>query len=130
MPKKKTKEEQLDFIRELGSEYEIQLPDFASTPDEIKRAVEKNAINRGSLLIQIIVSLNVDDLLNIINELSKSYDKEEIIESCNKLGIDLKALQLLDEAKPPIPYPFYFCSWSITPNCFSTTEMWQCCLEK
>ncbi|MBN1148631.1 MAG: hypothetical protein JXA78_15335 [Anaerolineales bacterium] len=110
MPRRKKNKRQLSFIRETGGEYGAQLPDFASTPDEIKRAVEQNAINRGSLLIKVIVSLKIDSLLDAIAELSDQYDKEEIIEACDELGIDSEALRALDGIDPPIPYPCFFCS--------------------
>jgi hypothetical protein len=39
-----------------------QLPSFASTRAEIKLAVEQNAIDRGTLFIRVIVSLDIDGL--------------------------------------------------------------------
>lgn len=85
---------------------DIQLPPFASTPDEIKRAVERGAIHRGELLIKIIVSLRIDEWLETIKAIS--YDREDIHERRAELNIDEAALAQLDNANPPIPYPFYF----------------------
>src|SRR3990172_9218577 len=105
MPKGK-KSLQLRLIKEEEAKY---LPSFASTNGEIKRAVERNAIARGALLIKVIISLKLDNILEIIRSISKSYDKEEIIQAANDLNIDLTALKILEEANPPIAYPYYFC---------------------
>jgi hypothetical protein len=86
------------------------LPPFASTPEEIKRAVERNAIQRGLLLVKVLVSLNMDEAIAAIGKIAAEYDKEEICESAASLGIDVAALTLLDQADPPIPYPHYFCT--------------------
>lgn len=93
-------------MREIEAKY---LPSFASTPEEIRRAVEKNAIARGTLLIKVIVSLHIDDLFNEIESLSKSYDKEDFYQEADSLEIDVEALTVLDSIDPPIPYPYYFC---------------------
>lgn len=83
------------------------LPSFASAPEEIKRAVERGAVHRGALLIQIIAQMNIEGLLEIVNALV--YDKEDIAERSQELGIDPAALTQLDAANPPIPYPRFFC---------------------
>lgn len=83
------------------------LPPFASSPDEIKRAVERGAVHRGALLIQIIARMDIEGLLNIVNHLA--YDKEDWAERSPELGIDSTALAKLDAADPPIPYPRFFC---------------------
>lgn len=88
---------------------EKNLPEFASTPDEIKIAVEQNALDRGDLLVQVIVSLQIDTLLGLVDKLVRLYDKEDFYESADKININLDALKYLDEAQPPIPYPYYFC---------------------
>jgi len=72
-------------------------------------AVERNALDRGTLLIKVIVSLRIDTLLGLIDELVRSYDKEIFYESAGEIGIKIDALKCLDEARPPIPYPYYFC---------------------
>ena len=40
------------FAKEEREEYS-HLPSFTSTPDEIRKAVEQNAFDRGTLLIKI-----------------------------------------------------------------------------
>ncbi len=86
------------------------IPEFASTPEEIKRAVERNAINRGVLLIQVIASLRIDELLQTLKEISDEYDKEDILDRLAELNIDLEAIEILESADPPISYPYYFCA--------------------
>lgn len=86
------------------------LPPFASTSEEIKRAVERNAVQRGVLLVKILISLNMDEALATVGKIAAEYDKEEICEAAETLGIDADALTLLDQAEPPIPYPYYFCT--------------------
>jgi hypothetical protein len=94
-----------------SEEYKVDtVPEFASTPEEIKRAVERNAINRGFLLIQVIVSLRIDELLQTIKEISETYDKEDVLDRHKELNIDLEAIEVLNSADPPIPYPYYFCT--------------------
>lgn len=83
-----------------------KLPPFASTPDEIKRAVERSAIRRGELLIEVIVSFRIDEILEMIRELS--YDKEDIYERKDELNIDEAALALLDNTSQPTPYTLFF----------------------
>jgi hypothetical protein len=104
--RRQKKSRQLRLIKDEKAKY---LPSFASTEEEVKRAVERNAIARGALLIKVIISLKLDSILEIIRAISKSYDKEEIIQAANELNIDLAALRILDEANPPIAYPYYFC---------------------
>ena len=83
-----------------------ELPSFVSSPDEIKRAVERGAIHRGELLIKVIVSLRLDELLETIKLIP--YDREVIHERRNEFNIDEAALIRLDGSNPPISYPFYF----------------------
>lgn len=101
----------MPYRRRIKDQYElydssINLPSFASTPEEIRRAVERGAIHRGELLIKVIVSLQVDDLLEVINAVN--YDREDIHEKCENLNIDEVALARLDNANPPIRYLYYF----------------------
>jgi hypothetical protein len=96
------------FIQEEREEY-LHLPAFASTPDEIRKAVEQNAFDRGTLLIKVIVSLEIDKLLGLVDEIAQTYDKEVFFESANKIGINIEALKRLDEFDPPIRYAYYFC---------------------
>jgi len=85
------------------------LPPFASTSDEIKMAVERNALDRGTLLIQVIVSLRIDALLDLVDSLVSSYDKEDFYELADEIGVKIDALKHLENPQPPIPYPYYFC---------------------
>lgn len=89
---------------------ESQLPPFASTPDEMQRAVERNSIKRGVFFIKNLASLDFDALLRTVQGLAQQYDKEEWHEASGQLWIDPDALRLLDNAQPPIPYPYYFCT--------------------
>ncbi len=52
----------------------------------------------------------MDDALGIVAKIAAKYDKEEICEGAAPLGIDVAALTLLDQADPPVPYPYYFCT--------------------
>ena len=54
-----------------------KLPPFASTKTEIRQAVEQNAIDRGTLLIKVIVSLDIDGIIDELDQLAFDYDKED-----------------------------------------------------
>ena len=47
-----------------------ELPPFASTTAEIRLAVEQNAIDRGTLFFDVIVSLNIDGMLRELEQLA------------------------------------------------------------
>jgi hypothetical protein len=96
------------LVQEERGEYS-PAPSFASTPNETRKAVEQNAFDRGTLLIQVIASLEIDKLLALVDEIAQSYDKEDFFEVANEIGIDVEALKYLDEFKPPISYAYYFC---------------------
>lgn len=106
MPRKirETNRDQMSYL------YNQPLPPFASTPEEIRAAVEKSAISRGVLLIKVIVRMDFENLLTIIKNIAGVYDKEEIIEQCNNLEIKTEALARLESVDPPISYPYYFCT--------------------
>lgn len=89
---------------------DIELRQIQSTQDEIRRAVERNAIERGILFVEIITETNVDDLLKQVGDVARAIDQEDIREQAGQLGIDSRALDLLDAADPPISYSYYFCS--------------------
>ncbi len=80
------------------------------TPAEIKMAVEQNARDRGTLLVQVIVSLHVDEVLDLVDKLSDSYAPETFEDIADKIGIRREALKRLDKTTPRIPYPRYFCT--------------------
>jgi hypothetical protein len=86
------------------------LPPFASTPEEIRTAVEKSAISRGVLLIKVIVRMDIENILSVIKNIADDYDKEEIIERCTDLEIKTEALARLENVNPPVSYPYYFCT--------------------
>jgi hypothetical protein len=114
MPRKKGNARNIDmFVRESQPEY---LPSFASTPDEIKRAVERNAISRGTLLVKVIMAMNVEGILSVVHGLPSdaSYDQEEIRQNAEFLGIKSLALDVLDGSN--IPYAYYFSTpvWLMT----------------
>ena len=83
-------------------------PPFASTTGEIRLAVEQNAIDRGTLFLRVIVSLDIEDLLRELKRFALHSDKEEWRERSLSIGIREDALFLLDESNPPIPYVYYF----------------------
>ncbi len=89
---------------------EPPLSSFASTPDEIQRAVERNSIKRGVFIIKNLMALNFERLLQKVEQIAKQYDKEQWYESVTQLWIDVDALHALDNANPPVPYPYYFCT--------------------
>jgi len=89
--------------------HQPELPSFASTPTEIRMAVEQNAQDRGVLLVQVIASLRIDTMLARIEKIAKVYDGEEFCEAFDEIGIAIEALKLLNKAEPPIPYPYYYC---------------------
>ncbi len=96
--------------QQTGYPAEQPLPPFASTPDEIQRAVERNSIKRGLFFIQNLVSLNFSALIRRVEQLAREYDKEEWAEKASWLWIETDALKALDACQPPVPYPCYFCT--------------------
>lgn len=110
MSKRKKKDiQQLSMFMREEREVYSSLPSFASTPDEIRKAVEQNALDRGTLLIKVIVSMEIDELLALVDSLAQSYDKEDFFELADEIGIDVKALSKLDQFDPPLGYSYYFC---------------------
>lgn len=98
----------LPMFREESPVY-TTLPPFASTSEEIRLAVEQNALDRGVLLIKVMGSLQIDTILNLVEELSRSYDMEDYYQAAEEANIDRKALAALSNSKQPAPYPYYFC---------------------
>jgi hypothetical protein len=86
------------------------LPPFASTPDEIQRAVERNSIERGVFFIKNLMTLDFPSLIRQVKQIARDYDKEEWCEAAADLWIDIIALKALDACEPCIPYPYYFCT--------------------
>jgi DNA modification methylase len=85
------------------------LPDFASTKQEIFRAVRKNSIQRGIFAIQTLIAIGFDSLIDEVQRLAEAedYDPEEWFVNAKAWGIDISALERLNEV--PIRYPLYFC---------------------
>lgn len=86
------------------------LPPFASTLDEIRIAVERNAIRRGVFLINSLQALGVNNLVSRVAELSSTYDEEEWREQADDWKINTDALSILDNSEQPVAYPVFFCS--------------------
>lgn len=108
--KSRKKRNQLQLFEHNDSEYITGLPSFASTPDEIRLAVEQNALDRGQLLIKVISAQRLDHLLSLVDDLAVTLDKEDFYEAAQELNIDVRALQVLDAAQPPVAFAYYFCT--------------------
>ncbi len=88
-----------------------ELPAFASTLDEIRIAVERNAVRRGIFLMNSLQALEINNLLRRVAELSSTYDREEWFDKAEIWSINPAALDILDNHnEDPIPYPVFFCS--------------------
>lgn len=98
-----------DSKPEWPSANNFELQFIQSTPEEIRRAVERNAIQKGIMFVEIITNNNTDELFKKLENIARSIDKEDILDRAKVLGIDVEALNLLDSANPPIPYVYYFC---------------------
>lgn len=96
------------FVKEEQASYS-NLPQFTSTFDEVKNAIEQNAFDRGGLLIRVIVSLEIDELLALVDKISTLYDREDFSELASDIGIDIEALKKLEDSNPPTQYAYYFC---------------------
>lgn len=68
-------------IAETRSAYQsnpdASLPSFASTPDEIQRAVERNSIKRGLFIIKNLVALDFNGLIQRVEQIAQTCDREE-----------------------------------------------------
>jgi len=62
-------------------------PPFASTSQEIRLAAEQNARERGILLIRVMVSLQVDSILEAVDTLAKAYDLEDYHQAAEEANI-------------------------------------------
>jgi hypothetical protein len=94
----------------LFSDPQGDLPLFASTPEEIRQAVETNAIQRALLFVRVSIAQDLTGLIETVERLAAEYDREDFYEAAEMLGIDTGALAILDNASTPIPYPYYFCT--------------------
>ena len=89
---------------------DVELDRIKSTDDETRRAVERNAVQRGILFAEIIVETDIDNLLSQVETVAAKVDKEDVLESADYWGIDVAALEILDRYDPPLPYSYYFCT--------------------
>ncbi len=86
---------------------EEPLPDFASKPEEITRAVQKNSVQRGHFMWLTLARVGFDNMLEQIVSIAAREDLEEWKDAASQLKIDTGALDVLD--KVAIRYPLYFC---------------------
>jgi hypothetical protein len=84
------------------------LPEFASSQGEIRRAVQRNAVQRGQFFALNLARLGFDQILDQIEAIARNVDLEAWREATERLGIDPKALDVLDRI--PVRYPYYFCT--------------------
>ena len=83
-------------------------PEFASTPEEVRRAVQRNAVQRGQFFALNLARLGFDSILDEIEAFAHQVDLEQWRENAESIGIDPKALDALD--KIAASYPYYFCN--------------------
>jgi hypothetical protein len=84
------------------------LPEFASSQGEIRRAVQRNAVQRGQFFALNLARLGFDQILDQVEAIARNVDLEAWREATERLGIDSKALDVLDRI--PVRYPYYFCT--------------------
>ena len=84
------------------------LPEFASTQEEIRRAVQRNAVQRGQFFALNLARLGFDQILDQVEAIARDTDPEIWREAADHLGIDPQALDVLDRI--PVRYPYYFCN--------------------
>jgi len=101
MPRRKFRESQPTLF---GTD---PLPDFASTPEEIRRAVQRNAVQRGRFFALNLARLGFDQILDQVEAIARTADLEKWREAASHLGVNPKALDVLDRV--PLRYPYYFC---------------------
>jgi len=102
MPRRKFRESQPALF---GTD---PLPDFACTPEEIRRAVQRNAVQRGQFFALNLARLGFDQILDQVEAIARTVDSEVWREAASRLSIDPRALDVLDRI--PVQYPYYFCS--------------------
>ena len=64
------------------------LPEFTSTPDEIRRAVQRNAVQRGQFFALNLARLGLDQILNLVEAIAREADVEMWRESASNLCVD------------------------------------------
>lgn len=83
------------------------LPEFASSQEEIRRAVQRNAVQRGQFFALNLARLGFDQILDRVEAIARDSDLEIWREAAEPFGIDPRALDVLDRLQ--IRYPYYFC---------------------
>src|SRR5215216_4662360 len=76
---------------------------FTSTRAEIRRAVERSSIQRGVFLINNLIHLDYETLLQQVDMIVQSYDKEVWQDQATALRINVEALSKLDNLLTPVP---------------------------
>jgi hypothetical protein len=102
MPRRRRLQDALPLLPETDP-----LPKFASSPEEIRRAVQRNAVQRGQFFALNLARLGFDQILDQVETLARDTDMEMWREATDRLGINPAALDVLDRLL--IPYPYYFC---------------------
>lgn len=101
--------------RENPELFEINpLPEFASTPEQIRRAVQRNAVQRGQFYALNLARLGLDHILDRVEQIARDTDPEIWRDVLSGLGVDLRALEILDAL--PVRYPYYFCDTTVLQN--------------
>jgi hypothetical protein len=67
------------------------LPEFASSQDEVRRAVQRNAVQRGRFSALNLARLGFDQILDRVDAIARNVDLETWREATERLGIDPKA---------------------------------------
>ena len=80
---------------------------YLSTEDT-RLALQQEAMQRSMFFAQRLAESGVDRLLNRVDALARDIDTLAWRQAANSLGIDLRALDVLDRV--PIRYPCYFCT--------------------
>ena len=91
-----------------GADY-VALPAFSSTLEEISIAIEENALDRGVLLLKVMVALQIDRMLETLDAVARAYGLEDYYQAADQLNIAVEALEYLSAPERRVPFPYYFC---------------------
>src|SRR3972149_351599 len=80
----------------------------ASSTEDTRLALQQEAMQRSLFFAQRLAESGFDRLLNQVDALARNTDTLAWRQAANRLGIDLRALDVLDRI--PIRYPCYFCA--------------------
>lgn len=70
----------------------------------------ESAIEHGAFILKNLAALDFASPTRQVEQIAQEYDKEEWHREATALGIDGGALKALDACRPPVPYPYYFCT--------------------